>query len=362
MRRGGRIGWASVTLLLLFFARPIGAQGPDGPPEHLPPPVTGPLPGLHDDGLAPMLEGGHTLSDKDRDEPDWLRGLSMTADYLLIRPRRNALDFAVRSPLSNDAALGSIESVRWETRSGFRYGAGWLLPDEKWQVGISYTYFYSAGNRNETAPPGGQLFATLTRAGSVDDVAAASAFTSLNYNVIDLDATRIFYSSDSCRLQVFGGGRFAWIDQKLDATYSGGSSGPFNTTVTSPVFFNGGGLSLGGEGVWQVWHNVGLYGRGRFSLLSGRFRNFLTETTANGAVGVVNVQETNYQIVPVAELGAGVTWQGEHWRLSVGYELANWFSMVNSPDFTSPTNIGKLSRRTSDLTLEGLAVQLGFLF
>jgi hypothetical protein len=128
------------------------------------------------------------------------------------------------------------------------------------------------------------------------------------------------------------------------------------------VYFRGGGLTAGGRGFLRVWNNLGVYGSGRVSLLEGRFHSFLNETTANGAVNVVDVNERYYQVVPVLDLAAGIAWQGEHWRLSVGYELSNWFSMVNSPDFVSPTNIGKVSRRTSDLSLEVLAVQVGLLF
>jgi hypothetical protein len=79
-------------------------------------------------------------------------------------------------------------------------------------------------------------------------------------------------------------------------------------------------------------------------------------------VTVVNVNENFYQIVPVTDLSAGVAWQGDHFRLRVGYELVNWYNMVNSPDFPTEANIGKIERRTSDLTLESLAVQLAFLY
>ena len=42
------------------------------------------------------------------------------------------------------------------------------------------------------------------------------------------------------------------------------------------------------------------------ALLSGQFRNFLTETNNNGAVSVVDVREKYYEVVPVTELGAGM--------------------------------------------------------
>ena len=119
----------------------------------------------------------------------------------------------------------------------------------------------------------------------------------------------------------------------------------------------------GGNPQRSKWyHNFGAYGRFTGSLLSGQFRNFLTEANNNGVTPIVDVREKYYQVVPVTELGLGVAWQGEHVRFSVGYELQNWFDMVNSPTFPSPSNIGLPVRRFSDLSLEGLAVQVGVIF
>jgi hypothetical protein len=206
------------------------------------------------------------------------------------------------------------------------------------------------------------LYATLTRGGSYDQVDSAAAANNIDYNVIDVDISHRIKVSETFCVNVFGGGRFAWIDQEFSAVYNGGPDKATNDTVSSPVFFNGAGLTFGSEGQWNVWHGLGVYARARGSLLSGQFRDFLTETTNNGSVVIVNVAEKHDQIVPVAELGLGLNYCSDHWHLSVGYELANWFSMVNSPDFPDASNIGKVGRRTSDLSIEGLAVQLGLAF
>jgi len=179
---------------------------------------------------------------------------------------------------------------------------------------------------------------------------------------VDLDIARVISVSPHLDLKVFGGGRFAWIDQKLTAVYNGGSFNAQNTTVSSPVYFHGAGVTAGAQGFWKIYEGLGLFARVRGSMLSGQFRNFLTETDQNGTVSVVNVRERYYQVVPVTEMAVGAAYQGEHLFLSVGYELQNWFNMVNSPDFATGNSIGKLSRRSSDLSLEGLAVQLGFIF
>jgi hypothetical protein len=306
----------------------------------------------------------HTVDGGSWSEPEraWCGGLSIWGDYLLMKPRRNALDYAISSPNLTDLPGGNVERLEWEVNSGFRGGLGWQVPGEPWQINASYTYLHAQDSRFLNAPTGGTLYATLTRAGGIDDVTSAAAFTNLNFNVIDLEATHLEALGPHFDLTLFAGGRYAWIKQNLDAVYNGGSAPAVNATVNSPIDFHGGGFTAGGEGFWKIYRGFGLFARARGSILSGSFRNTLVETNNNGATSVVNVGEKYHQIVPVTELALGVAMQTEHFTISVGYELANWFDMVNSLDFPSSSNVGKIGRRTSDLSLEGLAVHAGLVF
>jgi hypothetical protein len=317
---------------------------------------------LLDGGVPPSPEEHPAEDHHEEAEGGLMSGTFFTGEYLLLHPRRNALDYAVVSPDANLTPGGSIQSLDWHTSSGFRVGAGYQLPNEPWQLGVTYTYLHSFDDRAVSAPPGGAAYATLTRGGGVDDVQTAAGSTNFDFNVIDLLAARPIDVSPTLNVRLYGGGRFAWIDQKLTAIYNAGASGAMNDVVTSPVYFRGAGVTAGAQGFWKCYHNFGLYGRFTGSLLSGQFRNFLTEANNNGATPIVSVQEKYYQVVPVMELGLGVAWQGEHVRFSVGYELQNWFNMVNSPTFPSPSNIGLPLRRFSDLSLEGLAAQVGVFF
>ncbi len=235
-------------------------------------------------------------------------------------------------------------------------------------VGATYTYLHTNDNQGISAPPGGNLFTTLTRSGGFFDASTAVAMTNLNYNVLDVDFSKRFSPAHSLDLTVFGGGCGAIIDQKFDVIYNGGTSGAVNDHVSSPVYFYGGGLTFGMESQWMIYEGhsphtgLSLYARARGSLLTGEFRNFETETNANGTVVITNVYEKTQSVVPVAELAFGVAMEWEHLNVRVGYEITNWFDMVNSPSFTDAANIGNITRRTSDLSLEGLAVHLGLSF
>jgi hypothetical protein len=290
------------------------------------------------------------------------RGLYFTGDYLLLRPRRDAFDYAISSPILTQTPAGTIQSVDWNTESGFRFGGGFRLPGQDWLVGVNYTNISSHGNDSVAAPVGGTLYATLTSGNSFDQVGTAVAATTFDFNVLDIELSRRVKVCDSFTMNFFGGGRFAWINQGLTATYNGGPDAATNDHVSSPVDFNGVGLTAGAEGQWSVWHGVGVYARARGSLLTGQFRDSFTETTNNGSVVIANVSEKVDQVVPVAELAMGVNYCSDHWHLSIGYEIQDWMNMVNSPEFPATGSFGKVQRRTSDLTLEGLAVQLGLAF
>jgi hypothetical protein len=282
------------------------------------------------------------------------------AEYLLLQPRRRAFDYAIVSPTSSGIPQGNIASLQWDTESGVRAGGGYRLPGDGWEIGAYYTYFHSNASQSATAPAGGVLFTTLTHPGSVEEAATATADSGLNYQLLDVEVGRTFPIGESCSVRLFGGGRFAWINQSLNAVYNGIDANI--AVVSSPIDFDGAGLRLGGEGRWNVGWGFSLFARGSGSLLVGDFRTSLVETNDNGATTNVNVTDNFEKMVPVLEVGIGIGWQYRNFQASAAYEMANWFGMVDSPDFADDVAQGKLIRRTSDLNIEGLRVQLGISF
>jgi hypothetical protein len=394
MRTGSLRFWAVPGVLALMVIAPVRAQEavplPNAPRAVAPPafpastgglpanlvsgsnptPATPGVEALPQLGAQPALahgtesKGGEHFQAAEGGEEEGFafHGLYFTGDYLLLRPRRDAFDYAITSPNITQTPGGTVQSVDWHTESGFRVGTGFRVPGQDWFFGVTWMNLSSHGDTSAAPPAGGALFATLTRGGSYDQVGSAIASNNLDINVLDLDISHRIKVSDTFNVNVFGGGRFAWINQQFSATYNGGPDNATNDNVSSPVYFNGAGLTFGTEGQWSLYHGLGLYARARGSLLSGQFRNYLTETANNGSVAIVNVNEKHEQVVPVAELGVGLNYCSEHWHLSIGYELSNWFGMVDSLDFPDSSNIGKVGRRTSDLSLEGLAIQLGLAF
>lgn len=340
--------WMGLVVLALGTVPPVMAQ------EVLPSPGAGKVPpppsaaeSMPAPAAEPLLE---TLCDECSKGSLFVHG-----EYLLLQPRRRALDFAIVDPTNDGKAQGSIESLAWESDSGFRVGGGYRLPADEWEIGAYYTYLHSSNRRLLAAPDGGTLYATLTHPGFVDAVDRAAGFTNLNYDVLDVEIGQHYAVSDSCTLWFSGGGRFAWINQNLNVIYDGQSA--FQSQVSSPVRFDGGGVRIAGEACWKLWKGFGFSTRASGSLLAGDFRTTLVETNNAGASVISNVTDRYRKVVPVTELGVGLSWQGETVRMRVGYEIIDWFGLVDSPDFVHDfTN--KLSHRTSDLSLDGLSVEV----
>jgi hypothetical protein len=276
-------------------------------------------------------------------------------EYLLMEPRRRALDFAIVDPNTDGNPQGRIESLDWEYSSGFRVGGGYRLQPDGLEVGAYYTYLYSHTNRGLEAPAGGTLYATLTHPGFVDAVNTAAASASLNYHLVDLELGRRWVLGESFQLWAGGGGRFASIRQSLTAVYDGQTA--FLDRVSSPVRFDGAGLRAGAEGTWLMGRGFSLFSRLYGSLVLGDLRTSLEETNGAGTLSIADVDERVWQVVPVVELAVGIGWQRDWLRARVAYEITNWFGLVDSPDFVHDfTN--KLGRRESDLSLDGLAAEL----
>jgi hypothetical protein len=277
------------------------------------------------------------------------------AEYLLWTPHRRNLDFAINDPINNGLIAGPVESVFPQTDSGVRTGGGWRIGDHGWAVAAYYTYFYSASVRTVGDVPGGTLYSTLSHPGLVDMVDTAVGDYRLKYQVADIEVGKNIAIGEDGSLWVSAGGRYAWINQALNASYDGQTA--FVDRVSSPIDFEGYGIRVGGEARWNIEHGFGLYARAYGSLMSGYFRTSLTETNNAGAAQLTNIEDDFRKIVPVAELGVGLTWHWENVHALVGYEMTDWVNLVDSPDIVHDFS-NKLSHRVSDLSLEGLTVRL----
>jgi hypothetical protein len=284
-------------------------------------------------------------------------GLFLIAEYLLLKPQRGDLDFAIRNATQSGHPDGTIESLVLGTTSSFRVGAGYRLSSQ-WEVGASYCYLFSRGQGVVTSDPGGTIYATMTSPAVVEQAVSAVGDVRLNYNVADLEVGRRLQLSDNIGVRVFAGGRAGFINQHVSATYNGRDAN--NAGVYTRVDFDGAGLRVGAEGAWNIGWGFSVWARAAGSMVDGRYQVNQTET--NGTASLVNVSDKFEKIVPVTEYGLGVGWERNNIRFRIGYEMTNWSNLVDRPDFVDDVHRGKMVQHLSDLSLNGLSVQLGIGF
>src|SRR5205823_1523142 len=149
-----------------------------------------------------------------------------------------------------------------------------------WDATFEYTYFRSSADRVIAAPPGGTLYATLTRAALNDQATTAFADASFEYNVFDTVLGRRIVLDEMTALRLFGGFRFASIRQDFAAQYDGGDA--IVGRVATATNFDGFGPLVCGEMSVNLHGGFHLYARGSAALMTGSLRNPFTETNNAG--------------------------------------------------------------------------------
>jgi hypothetical protein len=280
--------------------------------------------------------------------PAW----KLSADFLYWDLHRRDLDFAIAT---DDSALavgaGTVQELDFSRNGGLRTGIARQLASG-WDVGFTYTYFFTSADASVAEPVGGNLWATRSHPARYEEASTAAAFSSFKYNVFDLEAGYQWTLSPWANVRMFGGPRWATIDQQFNAYYNGRDFS--NAVVTHPVDMDAFGLRMGLSGNWELGRGFSLFGRGAGSVMYGKFSTQLTETNQAGAQTVVSVRDEYEQAVPVLEIAAGLSWRYRCMEVSAGYELVDWFNLGDRSAFVDGTDEGLYSPMSSDLLLEGL--------
>jgi hypothetical protein len=354
--------WFSAAILMSVgsamaqspVAAPPVAPAPGG--THLPPPASHYPPGVVD--VTPEVMPPPSVQIVPANEP--VLPFVASFEYLLLRPTRRDLDYALVDPKNDFIPQGSTAGLDWRTDSGFRIGFTWRPRGGNTDVSFTYLYAYSQDSATIGAPQGGLLYPTLTRPGVIDTASTATAFSSFNFNVFDIDLGRTVHLDESFDARMFIGSRTANIGQVLEATYNGLDANQASTRQR--LTMDAGGLSLGGEGRWRLGGAWSAYARGRGSLLVADYCLHHTETNFAGNVLVTDISDNFTKVVPVLDIATGLTWTRRNFHFSLGYELSHWFNQVESVSFLDDFAEGKRTRKVSDLSMEAVTFRFGLDF
>jgi hypothetical protein len=274
-------------------------------------------------------------------------GVIASAEWLNWQAHRGGLDFAsFVDPIWLTPA--TLESLDYDRDNGLRVGLGYLF-DSGWDVGWNYTYFRTsaAGAIDQAVNPGLVLIATRSYFDLAVDSVAAQA--DLDYQVHDIEAGRRLIVTDNTDVRLFGGFRWAKIDQaeRQQYTYQGELQSPVTGTIDGRSELEAYGIRLGAQTQWTTRWGLGLFGRLAGSVLVGSFD--VQQQEVDEVEGtILNFSDEYYQAVPGVEAAVGASWTWRAWEVAGGYEMTTWF------------NLAEIERSSYDLILDGFFLRVAY--
>jgi len=284
-------------------------------------------------------------------------GLTFAAELLVLTPRSSSLDFALVDAKNDLIPAGRMQSLNYRIDAGFRAGLAYRTA-RGWDFGFAYSYFQSEDSFGIAAPAGALLYPTLTRPGLINQSRVASANAKLTINTYDIIVGRTWEPAEDLQLRFYGGLRFATIRTRLECLYDGRDADTALADTKSD--FGGVGPMFGAEGSLNVGSGFGLFGKANGGLLTGTQRARIFEYNNGGGTLYTDFRDRYAHVVPYLQLGVGMEYRYNGVFLRAGYEVTNWFQVVDRPVFLNDFAEGKLTRRVTNLALDGLFLQAGF--
>ena len=259
------------------------------------------------------------------------------------------MDFASFVGTTTNASPVTTQSLDFDRANGIRAGLGYRFGNG-WNVAWTYTYFRVESEESVNATLGAdpQLIATQSflSTGQTVKVPMSSIESdgTLQINIQDFEAAWSSCLNDTVGFTAFGGVRWAKIDQNFNSayTYAAGTG-----SVSLPNNMDAEGIRLGAEIEWRSTYGLRVFGRAAESVLVADFQTRQREIDPAASISI-DVSTSTAVVVPVFEAAAGIAYARGPWEFRAGYEMSDWFNMV------------QVNRPAQSLLLDGYFLSLSF--
>lgn len=299
------------------------------------------------------------------------------ADFLYWNAdEEQCINYAFENVNPNFLNNGSVINVDTDSDPGFRFGIGWNLPYDGWDLTGAWTYYHNSSKSSVTSPTNADQLGlqTLLLFTNQSNVSYASATWKMNFNAMNIDLGRAFYVSNALALRPYFGSETTWINRWLAVNY--GPTDPAVALPNTPGKYRGRanwwgtGPKVGMNSKWYLactnFHMMSNFG---LSLLYGKGNT--TAMTNQADSGVLNAQgvdlkETCWTVVPHMQLLVGLGWEScfccdrYFFSISAGWEL-NEFWHLRSFMFPAGGATAAFSWGES-VFMQGLTVRTQFEF
>lgn len=317
------------------------------------------------------------------------RGIFFTLDVLYWRANVGGTEFAYsdNDPSGSIPIKGRTKDIDFGWDWGVRAGIGYNFEHDGWDIRLKYTWF--EGDGDESTNPGLNSSVIPLRGSStiVSTVAnpnnrflfckSAKAQFDFEYQSLDLELGRAYYTSGKLSFRPFWGLRTAWIDLNQSTKYTGGDPVPFpdpgpgdklglqvNTvSIKDSSNFWGIGPRLGVDSKWYLGYGVSIFGNVTGALLFGHFDVDHREKFSPNLDNRIKLNADRHAFSPTAQMQLGLRYDTyihndkQHLGIGLGYE-ANYWWRQNQMIKIDDSEVVKYERYSEDISMHGLTLDI----
>jgi len=309
--------------------------------------------------------------------------LFINADWLIWQARENGTSYAVKTkaeqPATSALYNSNTQNLHFNWDFGFRFGIGFNLPHDGWDLVTNWTWFQDKAKGNVSAKDG-NVYSTNAfplAAPTVTGFESSNAVLRLKLNMIDLDLGREFFVSKWMTLRPFIGLRTAWIYQKFQTHYNlfprDYSTHVANVYSKANNNYWGLGLHSGLNTQWGLGSGFSFFGNAALSIINGFFqvKDYQTKNlTAGGHSDFISNYNSFRAGRVIAELATGLRWEtmfandGCHFQIQGGWEQLMFFGQNQFAHFLSgdSSGAGNYFANQGDLSIQGWTLSVRFDF
>jgi len=304
------------------------------------------------------------------------RNVYVFGSLVYLKSTMEELDFAMKrfnevtiAPL-NLNSVGNTVDLNYNWKPGVRAGIGYHSDCTGWKAELTGMHYnYNAGNNVAVSSidVSVEQLSPLWFPGLMGFTCQdASAYWQLDFNTVDLDFGKTFYSGRCFSWTPFAGLRFAHINQRYTAEYNncvylvldGGGTVFFtkdNDTVLNSDF-DALGFKAGSDFLYQARPNLAFKGSVTGSFVYGKQKNKIYvnggfPSTFTGALALTPINFTTrnnpYKIIYSVESEFGAKWtvckfRNSAFSIAANYLYAVWFNMNPFTNYffsTDPTGL-----------------------
>lgn len=308
------------------------------------------------------------------------RGIYFSADALYMTAKETGLAYALKvdSPivLYPNRLSYDVKQLQFDWDFGFRVAMGYDFQRDGWDVGLSWSHFFTRAEDHGTITANEGLipiwsspnFITFSQTAS-----SADADWKLNYDQVDLALGRGYYVGKYFVLRPSIAGSALWIDQHYDLKYARQGQFPGTDHTKLKNRFEGIGLNAGIDLLFTFRGGWSIYGKGSLGLYSGSFhlKSHEVFTTIDGESEKIQNRRNLHIGSPACAMAMGFRWEHpfskERYSFSVKllWENLFFFGQNQLYRFVTPSDSGisgNFIANQGDLAFQGgsFSLMLGF--